>query len=473
MENIHLIKTENENFYLIDMKNRISQLIHPSCAKAITNKDHVSSDVDDFYEKKIMYWKKHNIFVDDIWKKSLYIIDESYVRNCFISSPQIVFEVTDKCNLKCKYCGYGELYCNYDDRETKDLDFNNAKIFIDYYISECKLSNFYRDTISVGFYGGEPLMNFKLIKYIIEYIELNFPAGCKFRYNITTNGILLNTYIDYLVEKKVNLFISLDGDEYASSYRVDKSNYPVFNKVIENIETIKSKYYDYFLEYVNFSSVLHDRNDYMSVHDFFKLNYGKEPNIGNLNSNGINIEKRDLYISMLNKSSSENYDVFCTEEDFLISPSLITHAKFIFNNLASSYFDYLSLFSNIEDDSIIPTSTCAPFGKKIYVTVNGKILPCEKIGHNFTLGKITNKGVEIDYQNIANVYNDLYCDIFDKSCSACYLVDTCEKCLFCLTNNSCVSCGKNVFKDYLKSEIVYFETHRVLYNKIKSITFVK
>jgi uncharacterized protein len=34
---------------------------------------------------------------------------------------QIVFEVTDACNLKCKYCGYGDFYEDYDKRENKNL----------------------------------------------------------------------------------------------------------------------------------------------------------------------------------------------------------------------------------------------------------------------------------------------------------------------------------------------------------------
>jgi uncharacterized protein len=35
--------------------------------------------------------------------------------------PQLVFEITDACNLKCKYCGYGEFYDDYDTREDKNI----------------------------------------------------------------------------------------------------------------------------------------------------------------------------------------------------------------------------------------------------------------------------------------------------------------------------------------------------------------
>ena len=47
-----------------------------------------------------------------------YITSEK-VTNLIANLPQLVFEVTDACNLKCKYCAYGELYNDYDKRENK------------------------------------------------------------------------------------------------------------------------------------------------------------------------------------------------------------------------------------------------------------------------------------------------------------------------------------------------------------------
>lgn len=86
---------------------------------------------------------------------------------------QIVFEVTDNCNLNCKYCGYGEFYGNYDKRVKKNLPSKKAILFLDYLIS------FWKDNpstssdkyIYIGFYGGEPLLNINLIKNIIDYLK--------------------------------------------------------------------------------------------------------------------------------------------------------------------------------------------------------------------------------------------------------------------------------------------------------------
>ncbi len=77
-----------------------------------------------------------------------------------------------------------------------------------------------------GFYGGEPLLNMNLIKQIIEYIDsLPKIKNTYFIYNMTTNALLLDKYMNFIVEKKINLLISLDGDEYSHSYRVDSSGH--------------------------------------------------------------------------------------------------------------------------------------------------------------------------------------------------------------------------------------------------------
>ena len=135
----------------------------------------------------------------------------------------MVFEVTDKCNLKCKYCGYAELYDGYDERAGKDLSFAKAKTVIDHLVKIWK--DIYSPSVVfpvvIGFYGGEPLMNVPLIKEIIDYIENIANTGKKFSYNMTTNAMLLDKHMDFLVAKDFRLLISLDGDETGQSYRVD------------------------------------------------------------------------------------------------------------------------------------------------------------------------------------------------------------------------------------------------------------
>lgn len=59
-------------------------------------------------------------------------ITKEDIEQNLINLRQLVFEVTDSCNLRCKYCGYADLYEGYDKRENKKLPFYKAKLIIDY-----------------------------------------------------------------------------------------------------------------------------------------------------------------------------------------------------------------------------------------------------------------------------------------------------------------------------------------------------
>jgi uncharacterized protein len=59
-------------------------------------------------------------------------INPNNIHFALANMHQLVFEVTDACNLKCKYCGYGEFYDDYDNREDKMLPVEKAIRLIDY-----------------------------------------------------------------------------------------------------------------------------------------------------------------------------------------------------------------------------------------------------------------------------------------------------------------------------------------------------
>ena len=67
-------------------------------------------------------------------KRDFLKIDEGNVKTNLYGLRQLTFEVTDGCNLKCKYCGFADMYQGYDEREDKKLSFAKAKQIIDYLI---------------------------------------------------------------------------------------------------------------------------------------------------------------------------------------------------------------------------------------------------------------------------------------------------------------------------------------------------
>ena len=59
-------------------------------------------------------------------------INAEIVKHCLANTPQITFEITEKCNLSCSYCGYGKIYNNKDPRSNRSLRPKDAYAFLMY-----------------------------------------------------------------------------------------------------------------------------------------------------------------------------------------------------------------------------------------------------------------------------------------------------------------------------------------------------
>lgn len=111
------------------------------------------------------------------------------------------------------------------------------KSLIDYLVLlwESSLCTSYNNVVNIGFYGGEPLLNFGLIRQVIEYVEALPNLFMKFSFSMTTNAFFLDRYMDYLVDKKIKLLISLDGNQINNSYRCTKENRDSLDVVVGNV----------------------------------------------------------------------------------------------------------------------------------------------------------------------------------------------------------------------------------------------
>lgn len=117
---------------------------------------------------------------------------EDYMKN---NVHQLILQVTQNCNLRCKYCVYSGSYVNRVHTK-KRMSIETAKKAVDFYHKHN--SNLENGLIS--FYGGEPLLEIKLIREIIDYSNKVF-EGKKVKYNMTTNATLLtDEIVDFLYE---------------------------------------------------------------------------------------------------------------------------------------------------------------------------------------------------------------------------------------------------------------------------------
>jgi uncharacterized protein len=355
-----------------------------------------------------------------------------------LNLEQLVFEVTDACNLHCKYCGYGELYEGYDDRENKNLPFRKAKLIIDYLhgIWAEEYCDGMSSPLTIGFYGGEPLLNIALIKEVIGYLESLPFVGKTYFFGMTTNGMLIDRYVDYLVEKRFQLMISLDGNRENHSYRVDHSGKNSFDKVLTNIELLRSEYPEYYDRYVRFNSVLHNRNSVESVYDFINGYLGKSPYINGLSSDGIRRDKwEEFNKTYRNPQTSFNEAVNdSVEKLYMSNPKGKNLAEYIYYNSGNVFMNYSALLCKVNIGRH-KTGTCVPLTKKMYITVNGKILQCEKISHDYALGYITDDVVVLDCSAVADRQNK-YSQQLLHLCPKCALFKRCSQCIYFIDNLS-------------------------------------
>lgn len=424
MTNSTIYSTKHNNLYLYNMDLSLSMLIHPELSnihKKQTNKN-------SYYSKKYAYLKKQGFFMEAKPIEFKNILEDSAIKENIRRCESIVFETTDCCNLNCQYCSLGELY-NFSKKEHKNIDTKYAINLLKYIFSK-KNKN---DKLTIGFFGGEPLMNAKFIKTIVENAKLlNIEKKIDLDFSITTNATLIDKHLTFLVKNNFKILISLDGDEKAQSYRTFALNgNNSYSKVINNIDNIYKKYPEYFSKRVDFNSVLHNRNSIKEIHDFIYNRYNKKPFISPLNTDHINIDKKYILEKMFhsaekNKNDSEEIDYLHDQ-----SESFNELKKFIRDLSVNFYlFNLLSLL--YDKVNLIPTGTCSHFQRRIYLNTNHNLLPCEKVSYIHSLGNVNNN-INIDISKILEKYNFLY-NHFKKICKQCYLGKNCHKCILTMDN---------------------------------------
>lgn len=404
-------------------------------------------------------------------------ITSKQVIEAVANTPQIVFEITDACNLKCKYCLYGNLYSSYGNRNAKFLSSNLAIQFLENMIRlwESNLIQSANRHTFISFYGGEPLLNMPFIRNVVSFINQQKANGLKhdFGFTMTTNGILLDRYIDFFVENKFDILISLDGNEENNSYRKFKNGMPSFNRLSKNLEYIRTKYPDYFERLISFNSVLHDRNSIQSIVEYIKSTYGKIPTIGEMNPTGVNNHQRKSFDKMY-KSSDDSLNE--ADDVELLLQTLGNKAKLYkmlhrYVQCYSSHYheDYLDLLREKELRKL-PTGTCIPFSRKVFITVNGEILPCERIPHDYIMGKIDESNVNIDYDRCAEIYN-LLLSKMERKCETCFNKKGCVQCVYNLEKEYIgTKCdgfmNKTAFMQYERNMIRCLSKHPDIYKNI-------
>ena len=172
------------------------------------------------------------LFTKDVYQN--YITD---FKNRETVVKALCLHIAHDCNLACQYCFAEE--GEYHGRRAL-MSFEVGKKALDFLVA----NSGNRRNLEVDFFGGEPLMNWEVVKQLVEYgRSLEEPNNKKFRFTLTTNGILLNDEVEEFCNREMsNAVLSLDGrrevNDKMRPSRNGKSSYdvivPKFQKLAES-----------------------------------------------------------------------------------------------------------------------------------------------------------------------------------------------------------------------------------------------
>ena len=148
----------------------------------------------------------------------------------------LCLHIAHTCNLNCSYC-FASQGKYHGDRAV--MSFEVGKRALDFLIENSGS----RRNLEVDFFGGEPLMNFDVVKQLVAYARsIEKEKGKNFRFTLTTNGLLIDDdVIDFANREMSNVVLSLDGrQEIHDRFRVDYAGkgsweriVPKFQKLVE------------------------------------------------------------------------------------------------------------------------------------------------------------------------------------------------------------------------------------------------
>jgi uncharacterized protein len=198
-----------------------------------------TSDIEDALSDVIELTEGGQLFVKDTYEC---MIEEVKKRKTVVKA--LCLHIAHDCNLACKYCFAEE--GEYHGRRAL-MSYEVGKKALDFLIK----NSGNRRNLEVDFFGGEPLMNWQVVKDLVAYGREQEKIHNKhFRFTITTNGVLLNDEIQEFVNKEMdNVVLSLDGrkeiNDQMRPFRNGKGSYdlivPKFQKLAESRN--QEKYY--------------------------------------------------------------------------------------------------------------------------------------------------------------------------------------------------------------------------------------
>lgn len=345
------------------------------------------------------------------------------------SCEQIIIELTDACNLRCRYCIYNEHHPQFRGFGNKNITFEIAQKGIDHVLKNLK-----RDRIALTFYGGEPLINFETMKKCIDYTRSKYPK-LKLDIGFTTNLTLLTKeMVDYFNSlDSVYIMCSLDGPkEYHDLNRINKSGGGSFDDAMRGLKLLLNgfNFEDNLNKSLSINCVVtppYSKEKFEKISDHFYIKEGLPKSI----------TLRYAYLDRGNMEINPNEKIILDDIEGKLEASPMEEwamDSFIENEEKDEFFGYISqdmlrVAKRMRSDKGIESTylhgNCIPGQRRIYLTVDGKFRTCERVGNIPELGNVDSG---YDFSTVYQKFFVDYVDYFKKICKNCWGQSMCSVC---------------------------------------------
>ena len=378
----------NKNYIINTDNNRVIKI-------------NINNKGEKFFEDKhklCKYFKLEESLLDKISSVDI----ESEKSSTLKVLDQLQLLISTTCNMTCKYCFANE--GKYSEH-IKFMNLETAKMSLDTFF------NYYDYIETITFFGGEPLLNYRIMKFVCEYTNENYKN--RFRdFSVMSNLYYTNPEIINLI-KKYNIIVatSLDGSEASNDlYRVNKDSEGTFKKVSKNIK--------YLREITGQPSKIE-----MTLSD-----------------KGLDIENKERPVSAISSYLKDEFDI----RNFTINKAIKNEYSDVecTYELDNSVKDMINLFINkgVFTDEIYnfinftkgksSRYLCGAGISQFSIMTGGDIYPCQffasKSKNNNFIDNIYNKDI------IKNITKESQKNLkkYDKSkCNRCFAKTTCHICI--------------------------------------------
>ncbi|MFV0519012.1 MAG: thioether cross-link-forming SCIFF peptide maturase [Lachnospirales bacterium] len=349
-------------------------------------------DIISSYEEIASLKENGKLFTEDISEAAL-----KKVVNRDTVVKALCLHIAHDCNLKCEYCFAEEGEYHGGKRSLMSAEIGKKALDLLFEKSGT------RRNLEVDLFGGEPLINFEVVKEIVDYgRELEKNSNKKFRFTLTTNGTLLNDdNIEYIVKNMSNVVLSIDGrKEVNDRVRYDYSNKGTYDKIVEKFQNV---------------ATLRNQTNYYVRGTFTRYNLDFAEDVMHLAELGF----KQISVEPVVTEIERPYSI--REEDL---PQIFAEYEKLANYIIKSreegkWFNFFHFMIDLNHGPCLIKRVvgCGAGSEYLAVTPTGELYPC----HQF---------VGVENYLLGDVYKGVVNEVTTTEFSACniYAKDECRNC---------------------------------------------